>query len=433
MSRKTFFVAWGCVLAVALYAGRGILLPFVLATVLAYVLTPAVARLEKKKVPRAAAIILVYIVGLGSLTLFGRLTAPRVGTELAGLKRELPTIGKQVQEDWVPRVQARLQEWGLAQPKVTTETVPKDEPALTVTDGPEGSLEVNVKSGINVRADRRGGYVVEPVHPEEQGEAFDVNKIVAESARKSVDYARKNALEIAQIGQEVLRRVSRFIFMFSLTLMLAAYIMLTRERIVGFFRGLVRPSGRFSFDTLMQRIDKGLSGVIRGQLVICLVNGVLSAIGFAIVGLKYWPVMALVATVFSLIPIFGSIASSVPAVALGLTQSFGTAAFVLIWIIVIHQVEANLLNPKIMGDAAKIHPVLVIFSLLLGEHLFHTVGALLAVPSMSIAQSLFIHFRSQMHAADPDFVTEGVASIPPARLAVLKAEPPEPSESDINK
>jgi hypothetical protein len=47
---------------------------------------------------------------------------------------------------------------------------------------------------------------------------------------------------------------------------------------------------------------------------------------------------------------------------------------------------------------------------------------LLAVPSMSIVQSLFVHFRAQMHAGDPDFSSEGVASIPPARLAVLKVE-----------
>jgi predicted PurR-regulated permease PerM len=151
-------------------------------------------------------------------------------------------------------------------------------------------------------------------------------------------------------------------------------------------------------------MDEGLSGVVRGQLVICGINGVLSAIGFAIVGLKYWPVMALVAAVFSAVPIFGSIASAVPAVAIGLTQGLGTAVFVLAWILGIHQLEANLLNPKIMGDAAKIHPVLVIFSLLAGEHFFHVVGALLAVPVMSIAQTVFLHVKEATEAPERHFV-----------------------------
>ena len=99
--------------------------------------------------------------------------------------------------------------------------------------------------------------------------------------------------------------------------------------------------------------------------------------------------------------------------ALGLTQSVGTAVFVLVWIIGIHQLEANLLNPKIMGDAAKIHPVLVIFSLLVGEHFFHTMGALLAVPCMSIAQSLFTHVRSRIQARDPEMAHEPVGSMVP--------------------
>jgi predicted PurR-regulated permease PerM len=161
-------------------------------------------------------------------------------------------------------------------------------------------------------------------------------------------------------------------------------------------------------------MDRGLSGVVRGQLTISLINGALSAVGFAFVGLKYWPVLALVATVFSLIPIFGSIASAIPAVALGLTQSLGTAIFVLVWIVGIHQIEANILNPKIMGDAAKIHPVLVIFSLLVGEHFFHLVGALLAVPCMSIAQTLFQHLRDVIERDDPELAGDPHASsLPP--------------------
>jgi len=54
------------------------------------------------------------------------------------------------------------------------------------------------------------------------------------------------------------------------------------------------------------------------------------------------------------------------------------------------------LNPKIMGDAAKIHPILVIFALLVGEHFFQAIGALLAVPTMSIAQSVFLHVRESL-------------------------------------
>ena len=74
----------------------------------------------------------------------------------------------------------------------------------------------------------------------------------------------------------------------------------------------------------------------------------------------------------SLIPIFGSILSSIPIVAIALVSSghastSSRGVYVLGWIIVIHLIEANFLNPKIMGDAAKIHPVLVVFALIAGR------------------------------------------------------------------
>lgn len=434
-----FLLASAAVVLGVLVLAHSVLLPFVLALVIAYLLTPLVAWVEKRRVPRAAAIVLVYVVVLGTLGVFVRLTAPRVGQELASLRRELPGIGQTVRTRWVPAVQQRLRDAGFgpethnpdAPPAPAAEPRPRDrdhdkdrdrtpddatpsEPPGTIVarPRPDGAFGVELNGRLSVTPAKGGGYTIEPLKEQHDG-GFDLDRMVADAAGKSLLYAQHNALEIVKIGRDIIAGVSRFFFVFGITLMLAAYLMLTRERIVGFFVSLVRPSARPSFHELLARIDRGLSGVVRGQLIICLVNGVLSAIGFAIVGLKYWPVLALIATVLSLIPIFGSIFSAIPAVALGLTQSVGTAVFVLVWIVGIHQVEANILNPKIMGDAAKIHPVLVVFSLLVGEHFFHTVGALLAVPCMSIAQSVFTHVRKRVQAADPEMAHEPVGSLVP--------------------
>ena len=100
--------------------------------------------------------------------------------------------------------------------------------------------------------------------------------------------------------------------------MLAAYLMLTRERILGFFRSLVRPSGARRLRRAARAHGPRASRAsCAGSSSSAASTACSAPIGFAIVGLKYWPVMALVAAVFSLIPIFGSIASAVPAVALG--------------------------------------------------------------------------------------------------------------------
>jgi predicted PurR-regulated permease PerM len=418
--RHTVFLAICAAIVVGVVvAAHSVLLPFVLALIIAYVLTPAVAWIERRKVPRFVAILLVYAVVLGSMYLFIRTTAPRIGQELAGLRRELPAISRVVRTEWVPHVQGRLRAIGLGGPPPELhppEAKPEkdDTPAIVARARPDGSFAIDIEGPLAVTPTKDGGYVIGPAEEAPKPQAFDLDKMVADVAGKSMVYAQQNVFEIVKLGRDVIAGISRFFFVFGITLMLAAYTMLTRERIFGFFESLVRPSARPSFSALLGRIDRGLSGVVRGQLIICIVNGVLSAIGFAIVGLKYWPVLALVATILSLIPIFGSIISSVPAVALGLTQSFGTAAFVLAWIIAIHQLEANVLNPKIMGDAAKIHPLLVVFSLLVGEHFFGVVGALLAVPVMSIVQSVFIHVRRELQARDPEMAHEVLASVPPS-------------------
>lgn len=410
-SRRHVFLGLSAAVAVAvMVVAHEVMLPFVLAAVIAYVLTPLVAMVERRKLPRPVAVLLVYAVVLGSIAGFARGVAPRIALEFRNLQGELPALSAEAKLKWVPAITERLRVLGFAPPPppadATLETASTS--AFVARPQPDGSLAIDVGTGVAV-TETKNGWLVEPVH-EKKGEPFDPNRVMAEAVGKSFAYAQENSLEIARAVRDLIVGVSRVIFVFFITLMLAAYMMVTRERILGFFRSLVRPSARGGFDELLRRMDKGLAGVVRGQLVICAINGVLSAVGFAIVGLKYWPVMALLAAVLSLVPIFGSIASAVPAVAIGLTQGLGTALFVLAWIVGIHQLEANVLNPKIMGDAAKIHPVLVIFALLVGEHFFHVVGALLAVPVMSIAQSVFLHVRAATNRDNPELALE---SVPP--------------------
>jgi predicted PurR-regulated permease PerM len=404
--RQVFLVATAVVAAAVMIAAHEVMLPFILAAVIAYVLTPLVALVEQRRVPRPVAVLIVYAVVLGSIGGFVRGVAPRIALEFRNLRVELPALTQEAQSKWVPAVTEKLHDLGFAPPTPPVDVPPEAAATSAFVAHPQsdGSLAIDVGTGVAV-TETKTGWLIEPAH-EKKGEPFDPNRLLAEAVGKSFAYAQENSLEIARAVRDLLVGISRVIFVFFITLMLAAYMMLTRERIAGFFRSLVRPSHRGGFDALLARVDRGLSGVVRGQLVICGINGALSAIGFAIVGLKYWPVMALLAAILSLVPIFGSIASAVPAVAIGLTQGLGTATFVLFWIIGIHQLEANVLNPKIMGDAAKIHPVLVIFSLLAGEHFFHVVGALLAVPVMSIAQSVFLHIRAATNEDDPELAGE---------------------------
>jgi len=387
--KPILYALTGAVLLLVIVIAHEVMTPFVMALVIAYVLTPAVSLVERARVSRGWAIVMVYVVVLGSLGLFVRLAAPRVGQELGNLGREMRHNAQVARSEWIPVAQKRLSDLGLAGHDPDEK---ERAPAIVVKPRDDGSYAVDVGRGVVIEPKGQDSWIIAPREPEGR---VDVAHLADEAIAKSFAYVHANAVDLLKFGGNLVASSVRAIFLGGLTLMVSAYLILTREKILAFLASLVRPESRGSFDELLARVDRGLAGVVRGQLIICVINGGLSAVGFALVGLKYWPVLALFATVLSLIPIFGVIISSVPAVAIGLTQSFGIALFVLAWIIVIHQIEANLLNPKIMGDSAKIHPVLVIFALVVGEHLFQTKGALLAVPVMSIAQSAFLHFKSR--------------------------------------
>jgi predicted PurR-regulated permease PerM len=173
-------------------------------------------------------------------------------------------------------------------------------------------------------------------------------------------------------------------------MMITAFILIDRMKIIAFLHSVYPQRYRRIGEKLATYIDRGLAGVIRGQLTICAVNGVLTWVGLELLGVRYAGLLGLIAGIFSLIPIFGTIMSTIPIVLIAWgTGGFYQGMLALAWILLIHFIEANMLNPKIMGDASKIHPVVVIFALLAGEHAYGLVGALLAVPTASIIQSSF--------------------------------------------
>jgi predicted PurR-regulated permease PerM len=373
-----------------LVAVREVLLPFMIGIILAYVLTPGVAWGESRlRLPRSLSIVGVYVVVLGTVVLSIWGMAPRIYEETTRFAREVPSMARGAAHNYGPRVERWVNGY-----QSNVETIPATNlvPATAITVTPRGEgFVVELGEGISIIEEEKGHFRVTP-ELSRRAKSFQVTGFVDEAVERVINYAQLNAMQFIRVGQLIVVRLSRGILLVFMTLMVAAYLMHTRESVLTFFRSLTPSLHRPGFELLLKRMDRGLSGVVRGQLIICVVNGVLSAIGFAFFGLKYWPALALLAGVMSIIPIFGSILSTVPAVFVGLTQDAWTGLWVLLWILGIHQLEANLLNPKIIGDQARLHPVLVVFSLLVGEHFYGLWGAILAVPTLSITQSIFNHF-----------------------------------------
>ncbi len=407
---------FGLFIVVVLVVFRAVVLPFVLGIAVAYVLAPVVSGLSAApigrtwRVPRWLAIVIVYLGLLTALGVFFTLFLPRLSSDFARLFREAPTFLQRVKKQYVPRADAWLdanfpREEDAAtpgSPPTVEELEPRPERKIKVTEVKPGQYEISLE-GLQLEVDPtgRGRYIVGPRSDADE-KRTRLTEMLTQAAR-----AGENELRgIIAYGQRFIGVVIKGFAWFILTFMVAAYLLIDIERVMAFLRSLVPPQHRHTLDEMLREIDRGLSGIIRGQLIICVVNAVLTTVGLLLFRVKYAVLLGMLAGAFSFIPVFGSILSSVPIVAVALASgpqgfSLSTGLGMLGWIVGIHLLEANLLNPKIIGTAAKMHPVVVVFALMVGEESGGLIGALLAVPIASIVQAIFLYFRRRQPLEAP--------------------------------
>ena len=408
---RRFLGRWGLPLFVVLVLilGREVLLPFVFAGLIAYILEPIVNWMAdrpdgSRRMPRGLAIVACYLVFIGLVAGFLLLLVPRLSHDIARLGHEAPALYKRINEEWTPEaaqwLEGRFPSLAAPKDKEVDDPTPIVEaplpPGTAFTARPlaGGGFSLQVApGGVDLKPMPDGSYRLqarearpEPVTLEAKLRTFVKSSLVGMQSKLN---------DLVRLGQSLIAGFIRGIFLFFFTLMIGAFLLIDLEKVHQFLRSLFPANVRADYDVIIAGIDRGLSGVIRGQLLICFINGALTYVGLLVFGVKYSLILAVVAGLMSLIPIFGSILSTVPIVIVALVSGEeGIDVFrgvaMTFWIIGIHFIEANLLNPKIIGTAAKIHPVLVIFSLVLGEHAYGLVGALLAVPVLSAISVLFM-------------------------------------------
>jgi predicted PurR-regulated permease PerM len=373
---------------------REVLLPFFLAAALAYVILPPVRWLSSREVagrrmPRWLAVIVLYVLAVVFVLGSGRVFIPQLSKELTRLGAMASAGFRELSDENIVRkasdVEAWVEESGLPIRIVTAED--EEFPGPGVADGGATVLRIDL----------------------------------AQTFRDTLRRGRVAALEAAMGAvsqvQVAIAFAVRLLFSSLLVLMLTAFIVADSDRVVGFLYTLAPERDRDRLAAMLGRIDRGLSGVVRGQLTICVVNGILTLVGLLLLKVKFAFLLATVAAVFSLIPIFGSILSTIPIVLVGLSSGVSTAILAVLWIIAIHLLEANLLNPKIMGDAARIHPVLVVLALVVGEHYYGLSGALFAVPILSIFVTVWKSARVRAQTIDDEIVAHESILPQPAAVA----------------
>ena len=126
---------------------------------------------------------------------------------------------------------------------------------------------------------------------------------------------------------------------------------------------------------------------IASQFLDALIVGILVTIAMSIIGIKYAPLLGFFIGLFNMIPYIGAIiAVAISAIITLITGGLSQAIWMLIVVIVLQQIDANIINPKIVGQSLKISPLLVIFAITVGGAYFGILGMFLSVPVIAVVK-----------------------------------------------
>ncbi|HWB33965.1 MAG TPA: AI-2E family transporter [Candidatus Paceibacterota bacterium] len=138
---------------------------------------------------------------------------------------------------------------------------------------------------------------------------------------------------------------------------------------------------------LWKRSQEKIGKWMQGQIILALIVGVLLYLGLMILGVPYALLLALIAAVFELIPVFGQILAAIPAITLAFGGGGLTMALLVLGLFVlVQQFEAHLIYPVVVKKVVGVPPLMVILSLLIGFKLFGFLGVLLSVPLAAAIQ-----------------------------------------------
>ena len=323
-SRRWQLLAIVVVIGYLTYLLAPVLMPFVLAGMLAYLGDPLADRLEKLGLGRTLAVTIVFVVILlltvGALLLL----IPLISRQVDNLIQNLPSYGAWIRDTAVPWVQAKLR--------------------------------------------------LDP-------HTFDTGRVM-DAVKEHIGSIGSVIGKLSRSGVGVLMWMTNLV----LIPVVAFYLLRDWDRLVAWIDAMLPRSIEPTVAHLARESDKVLGAFVRGQLLVMLALGIFYGAGLALVGLSVGPLIGMIAGLLSFVPYLGFIIGFGAAVIAVLVQ-YGdwTHLLLVCGVFVIGQLlEGYVLVPKLVGDKIGLHPVAVIFAVLAGGYLFGFLGVLLALPAASV-------------------------------------------------
>lgn len=176
---------------------------------------------------------------------------------------------------------------------------------------------------------------------------------------------------------------------FSVVPVIAYYIIVDGEELIGIVLKLFPVSIRNSVKLFWKDIDKVLRRYIYSQFILSAFVCIFTFAILYMLDIKYALLLSLLNGVFNIIPIFGPIIGAVPALLIAFIMSPYRALYVLIAYFIIQQIEADIIAPKITGETINIHPVVIILLILVGQKIGGVFGMIICVPIAAIIKIIY--------------------------------------------
>lgn len=306
-----------------------VVLPFIIAAFISYLLHPVVETLHENYLPRWLAVLIIYILFFGSVSVALYNGVPAVIHQLRDLTENAPSFADQYRA-WIHEIQDKTSTW-----------------------------------------------------PEAFQDRVDSSIVAVE---RMLDNALTRAVNL---GMGIINSA----LLFAIIPFIAFYMLKDYEKIKKAVWYITPKKWRSGGTLFLRDVDKSLGSYIRGQLLVCVMIGTISALSFWFIDLRYPLLLGLIVGITNIIPYFGPVIGAVPAIIIAATISVKMVLFVVIIIALLQFLEGNILSPFIVGKSLHMHPLVIMFALLAGGEIGGILGLILAVPIMAILKVSLLHAK----------------------------------------
>ncbi len=306
---------------------------FAFSLLVTYALLPSVNALSRfKHLPRGAAILIVYLVMLAVLAGLVALTSVPLAKQADQLTRDYPRYAEQLRNDTIPGVENELK-----------------------------------KRNLN----------------------FDLQRLADDTTANLKAAGGNAAAKTGDIIGTLFGTISDII----VVIFVSVYFLLSGKTFVREIVTLFPARRRRLLKKLSDEFDVILGGYVRGTLLIAIGMGVLAAIFMAAIGLPYWVIGGVATAVTSLIPVIGPFLGVAVPVMIAAFLNPVLIPFILVFYFILNELAHKILYPRIVGQAVKLHPLIVFFGVLVGVKLGGVAGALLATPILAMTKAVLLSLQ----------------------------------------